>query len=192
MEIIEKQIGELMPYKNNPRQNEEAVEYVANSIEEFGFQVPIIIDKNDVIIAGHTRLKAAERLGLKKVPCIVADDLNEAEANALRLADNKVQEISLWDFDKLQQELNTILTVDMSKYGFDGKLSDLDNFIDDELSCYYDGVELEYNVFGVTLSLPMSCYDDFREYVRAYSTRKIGEQLLEFILENHENNTEEN
>ncbi|HHX68547.1 MAG TPA: ParB N-terminal domain-containing protein [Gallicola sp.] len=112
-------INKLKPYKNNPRKNDEAVEYVANSIKEFGFKVPIIVDKDYEIIAGHTRLKAAQQLGLKEVPIIIADDLTEEQVKAFRLADNKVSEIAEWDFDLLDNELSNILDIDMSILGFD-------------------------------------------------------------------------
>lgn len=92
MNIIEIDINELKVYENNPRNNEQAVDKVAASIEEFGFKVPIIIDRDHVIIAGHTRLLAAKELGLEKVPCIVADDLTPEQVKAFRLADNKVSE----------------------------------------------------------------------------------------------------
>lgn len=110
--------SELIPYENNPRNNDEAVAYVANSIKEFGFKSPIIIDKNNVIVAGHTRLKAAERLGLKEVPCIRANDLTEDQIKAFRLADNKVSEVATWDYDLLEIELEDI-DIDMTSFGFD-------------------------------------------------------------------------
>lgn len=91
MKIIMKSIDDIRPYANNPRFNDNAVEYVAKSIKEFGFKVPIVIDKNGEIIAGHTRYKASIELGLKEVPCIVADDLNDEQVRAFRLADNKVR-----------------------------------------------------------------------------------------------------
>ena len=94
MQVKEIKIEELVPYANNPRHNDGAVEAVANSIREFGFKVPIVIDKDNVIVAGHTRLKAAEKLGLEKVPCIVADDLTPEQINAFRLADNKTAELA--------------------------------------------------------------------------------------------------
>lgn len=119
MEIINIDINKLKPYKNNPRKNDEAVEYVANSIKEFGFKVPIIVDKDYEIIAGHTRLKAAKQLGLKEVPIIIADDLTEEQVKAFRLADNKVSEIAEWDFNLLDNELSNILDIDMSNFGFD-------------------------------------------------------------------------
>lgn len=116
MEIITKKISEIIPYENNPRKNDEAVEYVANSIKEFGFKVPVIIDKNNVIVAGHTRVKAAERLGIEEIPCIMADDLTDEQIKAFRLADNKVGEIAEWDIEMLDLEL---LDIDMTDFGFE-------------------------------------------------------------------------
>ena len=118
-------IEELVPYENNPRFNDEAVEYVANSIREFGFKVPIVIDKNNVIIAGHTRLKASKKLGLDKVPCIRANDLNDDQVKAFRLADNKVSELAEWNDDLLSLELEE-LDIDMGCFGFE--LDDVDDF----------------------------------------------------------------
>lgn len=118
MEIITKKINEIKPYKNNPRKNDGAVEYVANSIKEFGFKVPVIIDKNNVIVAGHTRVKAAERLGIEEIPCIMADDLTDEQIKAFRLADNKVGEIAEWDFEMLDLELLDI-DMDMTDFGFE-------------------------------------------------------------------------
>lgn len=127
MEIITKKINEVIPYENNPRKNEEAVEYVAKSIEEFGFKNPIIIDKNSVIVAGHTRVLAAKKLGLTEVPCIMADDLTEEQIKAFRLADNKVGEIATWDFDLLNLELDNIFDIDMVDFGFSEANIDWDN-----------------------------------------------------------------
>lgn len=118
MNIKSMKLEDLKEYGNNPRLNDEAVEYVAKSIEEFGFKVPIIIDEDNVIVAGHTRKKAAARLGLKEVPVIVADDLNADQVKAFRLADNKVAEYSEWDMDLLMIELNDI-DIEMDDFGFD-------------------------------------------------------------------------
>ena len=118
MEIQEKKIKELIPYEKSPRKNDAAVEYVTNSIKEFGFKVPIVIDKNGVIVCGHTRYKAAQRLRLKTVPCIIADDLNDEQIKAFRLADNKVSEKSEWDFDLLYEELDGIFDIDMEEFDF--------------------------------------------------------------------------
>lgn len=111
-------IKDIKPYENNPRKNDEAVDYVANSIKEFGFKNPIVLDKNNVIINGHTRYKASKKLKLKQVPCIYADDLTEEQIKAFRIADNKVSEFAKWDFDKLDLELEDI-GLDMQDFGID-------------------------------------------------------------------------
>lgn len=121
MKVILKKLTEIHPYERNPRKNEEAVDYVANSIKEFGFKVPIVIDKNGIIVAGHTRYKAAKKMNLKEVPCVVADDLTEEQIKAYRLADNKVAEFSEWDFELLDMELENICEIDMLDFGFDFK-----------------------------------------------------------------------
>lgn len=118
LKIVYRKINDLTPYDNNPRLNDAAVDAVAKSIEEFGFKVPIVIDKDGVIVAGHTRLKAAKQLHIDEVPCIIADDLSDEELKAFRLADNKVSELAEWDFDKLDAELKNI-DFDMSYFGFD-------------------------------------------------------------------------
>lgn len=118
MEIKMVKVEDLKPYVNNPRLNDDAVEYVANSIKQFGFKVPMVIDKDNVIVAGHTRFKASLELGLKEVPCIIADDLNEEQIKAFRLADNKVSEKAEWNIELLDEELND-LDIDMSEFGFE-------------------------------------------------------------------------
>ena len=132
--IIMLPVPEVRPYEKNPRKNAEAVKYVKASIEKFGFKQPIIVDSNRVIIAGHTRLEAAKSLGMAEVPCIVADDLTEAQAKALRLADNKVAEFSELEMNLLGEELGElaeISDIDMGDFGFD--LSEFDNIgMDDE------------------------------------------------------------
>lgn len=120
MEIVNKKITEIRPYEKNPRINDDSVEAVARSIEEFGFKVPIVIDADGVIVTGHTRLKAAKYLGLDEVPCIVASDLTKAQIKAFRLADNKVGETSYWDMDLLSSELDDLENIfDMSDFGFE-------------------------------------------------------------------------
>ena len=112
-------ISDVKPYSKNPRINDDAVDKVAVSIKEFGFKNPIIVDKDMVIIAGHTRLKAAKKLKLESVPIIIADDLSNEQARAFRLADNKTAELSDWDNDLLSEELEDIQEFDMSIFGFD-------------------------------------------------------------------------
>ena len=124
MDIVLKKIAEIKPYEKNPRKNEEAVKYVAESIKQFGFKVPIVIDKDGIIVAGHTRYKAAKKLNLKEVPCIVADDLTEEQVKAFRLADNKVAEKAEWDFDLLAGELDDLFDFDMTVFGFEEETED--------------------------------------------------------------------
>ena len=105
MQIQERKLETIRPYPNNPRRNDEAVQAVAASIREFGWKQPIVVDRDGVIIVGHTRYKAAQELGLEKVPVLVADDLTEEQARAYRLADNKVAEFSFFDTEKLTAEI---------------------------------------------------------------------------------------
>ena len=119
MNIKEVNITDIHPYENNPRHNDEAVQAVAESIREFGFKVPVVIDRDGVIVAGHTRIKAANLLGLNTVPCVIADDLTEEQIKAFRLADNKTAELATWDEEALARELEAITEIDMSLYGFD-------------------------------------------------------------------------
>lgn len=120
LKIVYMDINDLLVYDNNPRKNSDAVQYVANSIQQFGFKNPIIIDKNNMIVCGHTRYKAARRLKMAKVPCIMADDLTEDQIRAFRLADNKVAEMATWDYDKLEQEFALLdpMEFDIADFGF--------------------------------------------------------------------------
>ncbi len=106
MQIEELEIGKIKPYEKNPRKNDGAVDGVAESIKQFGFKQPIVVDKDCVIVAGHTRYKAAKKLGMKTVPCVRADDLTEEQVKAYRILDNKLNELASWDFEALQAELD--------------------------------------------------------------------------------------
>lgn len=131
--IKHQKVEALIPYENNPRNNENAVEAVAGSIREFGFKNPIIVDQNNVIVAGHTRLLAAKELGLKEVPTIIADDLTTEQINAYRLVDNKTNELAQWDIDMLERELSEIDSIDMEEFGFDDFPDlELDKVIEDD------------------------------------------------------------
>ena len=120
--IVYKSLDELIPYVNNPRDNAGAVDAVASSIKNFGFKVPIVVDKGNEIVTGHTRLLAAKKLGMEKVPVIIADDLTEAEVKAFRLADNKVGELADWDWSLLDSEFEELkemeLDFDIEEFGF--------------------------------------------------------------------------
>ena len=126
-------LAEIHPYANNPRKNDEAVAGVAASIKRFGFLIPMVIDRNNEIICGHTRYKAAKQLGLTEVPCVIADELTEEEIRAFRLADNKVSEKATWDMDLLPVELAGIM-LPMEEFGFESISPDEfeENFVLDE------------------------------------------------------------
>lgn len=119
MKVENWDISKVKPYANNPRKNDDAVEATANSIEEFGWQQPIVVDKNGVIIVGHTRLKAAKKLKLKQVPVTVAENLTNEQVKAYRLADNKTGDLADWESKMLNEELEEILNIDMEQFGFD-------------------------------------------------------------------------
>lgn len=126
IKIVTKKIKDIIPYFNNPRKNDKAIDAVMHSIEEFGFKNPIVIDKDGVIISGHTRRLAAIKLGMTEVPCIVGSHLSEAQVKAFRLADNRVAEIATWDEDLLKEEMKNVLDMDLDIYGFDiGTVEDI-------------------------------------------------------------------
>lgn len=141
MDIVYRRLAEIHPYENNPRFNDDAVDAVAASIQEFGFKVPIVLDSEGVIVAGHTRWKAALKLQLESVPCVVADDLSKEQIKAFRLADNKVGELADWNEEALAKELEGILEIDMSAFGFDVGETDL-------------GDELLDNPYTSTINIP--------------------------------------
>lgn len=144
MKVEAKSIDDIKPYENNPRNNDDAVDAVANSIKEFGWQQPIVVDIGGVIIAGHTRYKAAKKLGLKHVPVVVADNLTPDQVKAYRLADNKTAELADWDMDLLNDELDQIRNIDMSDFGFD----ELDDDQIDTEPKVDDNEELSLDDFG--------------------------------------------
>lgn len=157
VEVIRKKIGDLIPYENNPRINDDAVKVVMKSISEFGFRIPIVIDMNNVIIAGHTRIIAAENLKIKEVPCLIANDLTPEQVKAFRLVDNKTSEFSTWDFEKLEKEMSELadLDFDMSSFGFfqtdDGYIEGF--FIDEDSSTETNEKAVEKNKVLIEFSL---------------------------------------
>ncbi len=130
MKVEKRKVGNIRPYEQNPRQNDDAVDAVAASIREFGFRQPIVVDAEGVIIVGHTRWKAAKKLGLEFVPVHVATDLTPEQAKAYRLADNRVADLATWDYDLLPIELRDLQVAD-----FDLGLL---GFGDDELASLLD------------------------------------------------------
>lgn len=134
MNVILRLIDRLRPYEGNPRKNDQAVDAVAASIREFGFRVPLVITADGEIIAGHTRYKAAQKLGIRELPCVVADDLSEEQIKAFRLADNKTAELSDWNEELLAKELAEITNIDMSLFGFEAENELADDLEDDMYS----------------------------------------------------------
>lgn len=175
--IVNKNVEDLIPYENNPRNNENAVEYVANSIKEFGFKVPIVIDKDNVVVAGHTRLKASKQLGLKEVPCIIADDLTDEQVKAFRLADNKVSEFSLWDIEKLKTELTQI-----------GGLNEFDEIFNDaNIIDILDEEGLNKpktagaDTFGVSFSVSVEYETFINEFIKEHGKQELNDLFYKVI-----------
>ena len=137
LKIEYKNVSELIPYINNPRINDNAVDKVASSIKNFGFKNPIIIDKDNEIIAGHTRLKAAKKLGLEEVPTIKVEDLTDNQIKAFRIADNKTTEFAEWDMELLELELEELedmftgFSEEEKEAIFNASDVDIDNFFED-------------------------------------------------------------
>lgn len=148
MKIENWDIDKIKPYENNPRNNDQGVDAVAKSIKEFNWQQPIVVDKDNVIIVGHTRYKAAKKLGFDEVPVVVADELTPKQVKAYRLADNKTGEIAVWDNKELLKELEDFKDSDIFT-GF--KSSDIFNNVLDET----DNSPLEENKDGVTYSISL-------------------------------------
>ncbi len=186
MNIIMMKVAEIIPYERNPRKNDDAVKYVVESIKEFGFKVPIVIDKNNVVVTGHTRLKASKELKMDEVPCIIADDLTEEQIQAFRLADNKVAEKAEWDFNLLSAELYDLESFDMELFGFDDDSVSMDDFGED--FSLADGDKPEICQMTLTLHAKQKelieyamsvCADDVTETFG--NTNKNGNAIYEVV-----------
>lgn len=178
MKIVNKNVDELIPYENNPRLNDEAIGAVANSIKNFGFKVPIVIDSNNEIVTGHTRLKAAKKLGVKEVPCVVAEDLSPEQVKAFRLADNKVADMAYWDYDMLHKELEELetfnLDFDMVDFGFFDVT--IDDYIDNMENLSLTGGEQDE--FKISFVFPMNDKEQIENYIKAVGKDYITEQII--------------
>lgn len=179
MRIAYIKLSKLKPYENNPRVNDAAVEGVKASIKEFGFKNPIIIDKNNVIVCGHTRYKASLELGLESVPCIKADDLTDEQIKAFRIADNSVSEASQWDIDKLNMELEDI-NLDMSVFGLE--LDELDDVAlpDDDEGWYGDERERTNKAYNLDLIDYEGLTNDFWQMPTIRNDKFIPDDLIGF------------
>ena len=193
MNIHEIAVEELTPYEKNPRNNEKAVGAVAASIKQFGFKQPIVIDANNVVVCGHTRLLAAKKLGIKKVPCVIADDLTEEQIRAYRLADNKVAELAGWNDELLAFEMSCIQAVDMSAFGFP-ELQTEDEMLEQQKRDFEQRMEAgelsedsqEYQDFLAKFEAKKTtddCYTPPKVYeaVADYVVRKYGLKKTKFV-----------
>lgn len=181
MQIVEKELTWLKPYANNPRDNESAVEPVANSIKEFGFKVPIVATSDGEIINGHTRFKASKLLGLKKVPVIISDDLTEKQIKAFRLADNKTGELADWNEELLAKELEK-LDFNLEQFGFE-KLADEFDEEDNEEDPYTSKITTPtYEPTGEEVYLQDLVDTTKRdELIRKIQTADIPSDIEEFL-----------
>lgn len=181
LQIEYKPIDKVIPYSKNPRLNDDAVQYVAESIKAFGFVNPILLDASGTIIAGHTRLKAAKQLGLKEVPCVYLDDLSEEQVKAFRLADNKTAEFAEWDEGLLEQELAEILDLDMSLFGFGEDSTLADDLVDDK---YTLAVNIpQYEITGDCPSFDdMLDTDKSKELIAEIEASGVSEDEKKFLI----------
>ena len=182
MQVIEKELSWLKPYANNPRNNESAVEPVANSIKEFGFKVPIVATSDGEIINGHTRFKASKLLGLEKVPVIIADDLTEEQIKAFRLADNKTGELAEWNEELLAKELEK-LDFNLEQFGFEKLADELDEEEGEKEDPYTSKITTPtYEPTGEEVSLQDLVDTTKRDdLVRRIQTADIPSDIEEFL-----------
>lgn len=180
--IVEMKPSEIKPYENNPRYNAEAVDYVANSIKAFGFVNPIVIDKDNVIVCGHTRWLASKKLRLKQVPVIVVDNLTEKQVKGFRIIDNKTSEIAEWDEQLLAKIIPDIAEYDLQEFGFlEDYLTAVANELADE---YLEQPEVEKTEFGLTLTFPIEFKYDLQEYIRENGKSSIAEAIVTEVNRN--------
>ncbi len=164
MDVLNVNIAEIKPYENNPRNNDNAVDKVAESIKLFGFRIPVVLDKNNVIVCGHTRYKASQKLGLKELPCTYAKDLSQEQINAFRIIDNKTAEYADWDYNKLALEIEDV-----------ADLSDLDlNFFD------LEAPDINMDDFDTDFSLPDGEKSEFA--TMTFTLHERQKELIEYAL----------
>jgi len=175
MEIINIPIEKIIPYKKNPRKNEKSIPKVVESLREFGFRQPLVVDKNMVLLVGHTRLMAAKELGFKEVPVHVAKDLNAAQAKAYRIKDNRAGERSEWDRDLLLQEIDELLAIDVK---FDADFLDFEIETIDEKAEYktYD-LDSVMDEFVLTIKGPLTSQDEVRKALKKFEDKGFNVEV---------------
>lgn len=176
MDIKQMKLSELTPYENNPRYNDDAVDKVAESIRQFGFNQPIVVDENNVIVVGHTRYRAAESLGLEDVPVYQLKGLTEEQYNAYRIIDNKTAEFADWDWAALDEELKNINDIDMEF--FDLTADDVDDFTQED----FNHEAPDKPDFYITLTFDIKYENDIKGKIKEYGIESITEKVQELIL----------
>ena len=182
MKITSIPVKKIIPYEKNAKQHpEDQIARIARSIEQFGFQQPLVVDKNNVLIIGHGRLLAAKSLHLENVPCVKAEELNKEQVKALRLADNKVAE-SGWDIDLLNEELGDIIDIDMSDFGFDLDLDFVDDVEDTPTVEKEDDRDpsCQHNVFENQDTMQFPCNGKYG-IPEMQPTQTTGDMMLRFM-----------
>lgn len=195
MNIITMKLKDLRPYKNNPRKNDAAVDFVKKSIQEFGYLVPIVIDKNNEIVAGHTRYKALKKLGIQQVPCVVADELSEDQIKAFRIADNSVSDVAEWDITKLAVEMADI-SLDLGEFGLDlgtfehnsGGIVPNDEPEDPDDGWYGDERERTYNTYNMDLVDYVDLTPDKWQMPVIHKTSFVPDDMIGFKYVKADNN----
>ena len=163
MKIEKIDINQIIPYKKNPRKNSNAIDIVATSIKEYGIKQPIVIDKNNVIVVGHTRYEACKKLGIDKIPVLKAEDLSDSQIKGYRIMDNKSSDFSEWDDVLLNQEI-----LELEEQGFDLSLTGFTDFVTD------DG-------FGEDFSLPSGDKAPFQQMTFTLSDEQA--EVIKLVLE---------
>ena len=184
-------LEDLKVYENNPRINDKAIKYVANSIKKFGFLVPIVIDKNNVIVCGHTRYLASKELNLKFVPCIRVENLTPKQIKAFRIADNKIHEKSSWDNDLLKKELTQLqdFGFNLEELGFldfelDFILNDnTENFIDDLEENDFNSENLLNKFFSMTFVFPKDKEESIKDYISQNGKEAVVNKIISWVEE---------
>lgn len=186
MEVRNVSVKDLIPYDRNTKKHDKTqINNVAESIKQYGFVQPIVIDKDNVVVIGHCRLLAAKQLKMKEVPCVCVDDLTEEQAKALRIVDNKSNE-SEWDFDILPEELAEL---DLSDFSFDFGIEDEEEESeysedDTEESFYTEKTEIpQYQPTGENVSLS-DCFDDdkYKELLEKINNSSVTDDEKRFLI----------
>lgn len=182
--IREAPLDEIHPYEDNPRVNDGAVDSVAASIREFGWRQPIVVDRNGVIVIGHTRLKAAQKLGLKTAPVHVADNLSDEKIKALRLADNKTAELATWDYGLLDAELAALTDagIDMAEFGFAELAMELDaSLAENDVTLDHQAEDNASGVYVAQFNLPVEQKGAVNAYRRKHGDSAIVAAILAVV-----------